>query len=112
VACLAGVRGIIECAQVAATWSLPQSPCCEEEDPQSPSRGWYSWKVKSSSDASSIQTRPGLCGDCVNARRIASDRGSIFFLCQLAITDDRFKKYPRLPVLSCVGYEPKKESNV
>jgi hypothetical protein len=26
-------------------------------------------------------------------------------MCQLALTDSRFKKYPRLPVLSCPGYE-------
>jgi hypothetical protein len=38
-------------------------------------------------------------------RRVESDRGSSFVLCQLALTDDRFQKYPRLPVLSCVGYE-------
>ena len=44
---------------------------------------------------------PGLCEDCIHARRIESDRGSVFFLCQLALTDSRFKKYPRLPVLSC-----------
>jgi len=35
-----------------------------------------------------------------------SDRGSVFFLCQLALTDDRFRKYPRLPVLQCDGYKP------
>jgi hypothetical protein len=34
-----------------------------------------------------------------------SDRGSIFFLCQLALTDPGFAKYPRLPVLSCPGYQ-------
>jgi hypothetical protein len=51
--------------------------------------------------------RPGLCQDCIHARRIESDRGSVFFLCQLALTDPRFQKYPRLPVLSCPGYEQK-----
>jgi hypothetical protein len=49
--------------------------------------------------------RPGLCEDCTQARRIESDRGSVFFLCQLSLIDSRFKKYPRLPVLSCAGYE-------
>jgi hypothetical protein len=53
----------------------------------------------------------GLCQDCVHARRIASDRGSVFFLCQLALTDPRFKKYPRLPVISCIGYERETASN-
>ena len=38
-------------------------------------------------------------------RRIESDRGSIFYLCERSATDARFPKYPRLPVLQCVGYE-------
>jgi hypothetical protein len=62
--------------------------------------------------ASPAPARPGLCQDCSHARRIESDRGSVFFLCQLALTDSRFKKYPRLPVLSCLGYGPKTESGV
>jgi hypothetical protein len=47
---------------------------------------------------------PGLCGDCVHARTITSDRGSIFYLCQLSFTDQRFAKYPKLPVIVCPGY--------
>jgi len=46
----------------------------------------------------------GLCADCVHARRITSDRGSVFLLCELSKTDPRFEKYPRLPVVSCSGY--------
>ncbi len=38
-------------------------------------------------------------------RRIESDRGSIFYLCELSKVDPRYPKYPRLPVLSCTGYE-------
>ena len=26
-------------------------------------------------------------------------------MCELAKVDERFSKYPRLPVLECVGYE-------
>jgi hypothetical protein len=48
----------------------------------------------------------GMCATCVQVRRLQSDRGSVFFLCQLAFTDDRFPKYPRLPVLQCDGYQP------
>jgi hypothetical protein len=48
---------------------------------------------------------PGLCGDCTLALRIQSDRGSLFFQCQLSFTDPRFAKYPRLPVLTCPGYQ-------
>jgi hypothetical protein len=47
----------------------------------------------------------GLCADCVNAQRIQSSKGSVFLLCALSKTDPRFAKYPRLPVLSCSGYE-------
>jgi hypothetical protein len=61
---------------------------------------------------SQTQLRPGLCEDCTHARRIESDRGSVFFLCQLALIDSRFKKYPRLPVLSCPGYESSRQSSV
>lgn len=49
----------------------------------------------------------GLCFDCEHARIIRSDRGSIFYLCRLSATDQRFAKYPRLPVLSCSGYQRK-----
>ena len=48
----------------------------------------------------------GLCAVCRHARRIRSNKGSVFFLCGLAATDPRFPKYPRLPVLSCDGFEP------
>jgi hypothetical protein len=48
----------------------------------------------------------GLCADCRFMRRIESDRGSLFYLCELSATDTRFPKYPRLPVLRCDGYDP------
>ena len=52
-------------------------------------------------------TRAGLCSHCLHARRIESARGSVFILCNLSLTDPRFPKYPRLPVLSCDGYKKK-----
>lgn len=54
------------------------------------------------------QKEAGLCTDCLHARRIESARGSVFFLCQLAVSDPQFPKYPRLPVLSCSGYAKEK----
>ena len=48
----------------------------------------------------------GLCAACAHVRRIVSSRGSVFFMCRRAETDDRFVKYPVLPVLRCSGYEP------
>jgi hypothetical protein len=56
--------------------------------------------------ASQEQPRVGLCVECVHARRIVSERGSVFFLCRLSATDAGFPKYPRLPVLQCHGFEP------
>jgi hypothetical protein len=50
-------------------------------------------------------SRIGLCANCRFMRKIESDRGSIFYLCQLSATDASFAKYPRLPVLQCPGYE-------
>jgi hypothetical protein len=47
----------------------------------------------------------GLCADCVHARTITSEKGSIFLQCRLSFSDSRFAKYPRLPVLRCSGYE-------
>lgn len=49
---------------------------------------------------------PGLCGTCRNARIMRSDRGSVFHRCLLAEKDGRFAKYPRLPMLRCVGWQP------
>jgi len=46
----------------------------------------------------------GLCASCAHVQMINSDRGSCFYLCKLSKTDPRFPKYPRHPVLSCVGY--------
>ena len=47
----------------------------------------------------------GLCENCRFMRRIESDRGSIFYLCERSATDASFPRYPRLPVLQCIGYE-------
>lgn len=48
----------------------------------------------------------GLCDGCVHQRRVGNTRGSTFSLCGRARTDDRFPKYPRMPVLRCAGFEP------
>jgi hypothetical protein len=49
---------------------------------------------------------PGLCGDCRHARTLTSSTGTCFYQCLLSESDPRFPKWPRLPVLSCSGYEP------
>jgi hypothetical protein len=47
----------------------------------------------------------GLCGSCRHTRHLASSSGAAFVQCLLAQKDPRFAKWPRLPVLSCTGYE-------
>jgi GrpB-like predicted nucleotidyltransferase (UPF0157 family) len=59
-------------------------------------------------DAEEQRGASGLCANCLHARRIESARGSVFFLCELSLTDPRFPKYPRLPVISCSGYATEK----
>jgi hypothetical protein len=51
-----------------------------------------------------MATFPGLCAACSNARTVESRRGSSFWLCELSRTDQRFPRYPRLPVLRCAGF--------
>jgi len=48
----------------------------------------------------------GLCSNCRFMRPMKSDRGSVFYKCELSATDPSFPKYPRLPVLECRGYDP------
>lgn len=46
----------------------------------------------------------GLCESCANVRIVDTRKGSRFFLCQLSDVDPRFPRYPRTPVLQCIGY--------
>lgn len=47
----------------------------------------------------------GLCAVCAHARVVTSAKGISFVMCGLSRTDARFAKYPRLPMLACVGFE-------
>ena len=47
----------------------------------------------------------GLCDTCRHQKLIRNTRGSSFSLCERSKTDERFSKYPRLPVERCPGYE-------
>jgi len=51
------------------------------------------------------RSRVGLCADCRHVRRMKSDRGSIFYLCERSRTDSNFANYPALPIVECSGYE-------
>ena len=47
----------------------------------------------------------GLCATCVNCRVIRARR-SVFYMCEVSFRDNRFPRYPRLPVVQCGGYAP------
>ena len=48
----------------------------------------------------------GLCDRCLHQRLVPNTRGSVFSLCERSRTDAAYPRYPRLPVLSCPGFEP------
>lgn len=50
-------------------------------------------------------TKAGLCDSCRHQKLVRNTRGSTFSLCLRSRTDERFPRYPRLPVAACVGYE-------
>jgi hypothetical protein len=47
----------------------------------------------------------GLCERCVHLHAVKSAKGSTFTLCKRSEYDARFPKYPRLPVITCSGFE-------
>jgi hypothetical protein len=46
----------------------------------------------------------GLCPHCPHVRRITSERGSVFLLCELSRSDQRFPRYPAQPRVVCSGF--------
>ena len=48
----------------------------------------------------------GLCDTCRHQQVVRTKRSS-FSLCRRWKEDERFERYPRLPVLRCPGYEPR-----
>ena len=50
----------------------------------------------------------GLCRGCRHARIVPTPR-SEFWRCALAETDARFERYPRLPIVQCDGFTPKRD---
>ena len=53
--------------------------------------------------------RSGLCDSCLHQQVIRNTRGSSFSLCLRSRTDPAYPRYPRLPVLECPGYEPRRQ---
>jgi hypothetical protein len=56
-----------------------------------------------------VSARPtaGLCDGCRHQRLVPNTRGSVFSLCERSRSDERFPRYPPLPVLECPGFEPR-----
>lgn len=52
----------------------------------------------------------GLCTRCRHAQSRANARGSRFWQCTRADPELELPRYPRLPVLSCVGFEEDAET--
>src|SRR3984957_7537770 len=65
----------------------------------------YSRSMANAFNNGKSEESSGLCADCFHSRSVESSRGSVFLLCELSRSDPRFTKYPRLPVLSCPGYQ-------
>jgi len=47
----------------------------------------------------------GLCDTCEYQQLVRNTRGSTFSLCRRSREDETYPRYPRLPVLSCPGYQ-------
>ena len=47
----------------------------------------------------------GLCSVCRHHRVTGNRRGSRFYLCERSKTDERFRRYPPLPMIRCPGFE-------
>jgi hypothetical protein len=53
------------------------------------------------------RSRGGLCDSCEHQQIVRNTRGSSFSLCRRSREDPAYLRYPRLPVLSCPGHEPR-----
>ena len=58
-------------------------------------------------NASDLGGRAGLCDSCTHQQLVHTTRGSSFSLCRRSREDPAYPRYPRLPVLSCPGHEPR-----
>lgn len=47
----------------------------------------------------------GICAACKHVRELETKIGATIYMCQLAAKDERFRKFPPLPLLACPGYE-------
>lgn len=52
-----------------------------------------------------IATMLGLCASCRFVRTQETRRGAVFYRCARADSDDRFVRYPPIPVMACPGHD-------
>jgi propionyl-CoA synthetase len=53
-----------------------------------------------------LGAEPGLCAGCQHAKLNETRRGTAYLRCTRAAWDSRLPRYPRLPVMECVGFDP------
>jgi len=56
-------------------------------------------------DRRSQRRHAGLCADCLHLQLLRS-KTSLFVRCGLSDQDERFARYPQLPIRSCPGFRP------
>jgi propionyl-CoA synthetase len=52
-----------------------------------------------------LGAEPGLCLTCRHAKLNQTRRGTAYLRCGRSAWDERLVRYPRLPVLDCIGFE-------
>ncbi len=58
-------------------------------------------------DPSTAPSPNGLCDSCTHQQLVRNTRGSVFSLCKRSRQNPAYPRYPRVPVLSCPGHEPR-----
>lgn len=51
------------------------------------------------------KTRVGLCAGCRHVKALQTKIGAAIYQCKLAAKDSRYRKFPMLPMVACVGFE-------
>ncbi|MBF9071212.1 hypothetical protein [Streptacidiphilus fuscans] len=56
-----------------------------------------------------LGAEPGLCATCAHVHLNETRRGTAYLRCTRATWDAQLPRYPRLPVLTCPGFEQRSE---
>ncbi len=64
--------------------------------------------MSSATDQREANANAGLCDSCEHQVEVRNTRGSVFSLCGRSRQDPAYPRYPRLPVLSCPGYDKRR----